>query len=211
MKVILTATVAGCFVTMAQAETMGFDALPDYFVDPSNQSYSENGIQASAPGGHGTLAAYSTLQAAHVDDSGSDLTDRIVFTMSGRFSAVSFDILPLSSDYYVMTDTYDFVSGTYDNVFVEGWRAGARVAYDRFSMGTVTWTYSFGATFTDLDSLIIGGRTADLSDPGECWGAPCAHFDIDNITLQMPSVPLPAGLPLLLMSLGGLMTLRRRG
>ncbi|WP_205965423.1 VPLPA-CTERM sorting domain-containing protein [Pseudooceanicola onchidii] len=27
----------------------------------------------------------------------------------------------------------------------------------------------------------------------------------------MPSVPLPAGLPLLLMSLGGLMTLRRRG
>lgn len=205
MKVLIPAMLAGLSIAgSAQGATMGFDSLPDYFAAPLNMAYSEDGITATTD--FGVLVSFGSVGMAHLDDSGTDVADRITFAMSGRFDAQSFDIAPLTSDY-----TLGGVPAAYDNVLVQGWRDGVLVAQDLFAMGTGPWIYRFGADFSGLDQLVIGAVTPGAGDPGLCFAAPCAHFDIDNISLTpVAPVPLPAGLPLLLAGLAPLALRRRR-
>lgn len=48
-----------------------------------------------------------------------------------------------------------------------------------------------GEAFRDLDKLTVSALRPDIARiGGECFDAPCAHFELDNLVLA--PVPLPA-------------------
>lgn len=196
----------------AGAATMTFKDLPHEFdlvvLGPS--TYSEAGITATS---NDDFASFTRLQAAHLDDGGSSFASILTFTMASRFNAISFDLLPLATDF-----DFDVFGGSigdlYNNVHIVGTRAGSVVAEKKFSAGTTDNTFSFGAAFSNLDSLSIAAILPDFSKiGGACFDSPCGHFDVDNVSLNsVAAVPLPAGLPLMLSVMGifGLLGWRRR-
>lgn len=189
-----------------QAATMNFDLLPDE--GAQLDTYSENGITATALGG--VIAYESNPGFAHIDDSGTGLASALDFTMAGLFDAAEF---ALTSFGYDFTDPPGPLS---DNLFVTGYLNGSVVTTVSYILSDIVGSnqvYQLGAAFAGIDRLRI-----ELQYPvntAQC-GAPCAHFDLDYVTLNASDpapVPLPAsGLVLLAagLAVGGL-RLRRRG
>lgn len=189
----------------ASATVMTFkDLLP---VSTDNGDYRENGITASSAG---ELGYFDLPGAAHLDDSGTSIAKFVSFTMSSRFSAIGFDILPLGTEFCAAGGS-GACNDPYENVLIQGFRDGALVAEDAFFGGESPSTYLFSSDYLNLDQLIIGAllpNTAVIG--GFCDGLPCGHFNIDNVELS--AVPLPAALPLFSAALGllGFLGWRRR-
>jgi hypothetical protein len=190
--------------------------------------YSENGITITGGGRH------NNPEVLHMDDSGTSFSSTASITTDGVFNAVSFDILPAKNDFTVrLFNPADETEITldqypYNNVRVQGFRDGTLIAEDNFFMEDYS-TYSFNSMFSGLDTLNImalrpeqfidGIKTSVLEDyPGYlidagCFDAPCAHFDIDNITIAastITAVPIPAAFPLLLSALSFLTAMNRK-
>lgn len=208
MRVFANLLAILCVVVLALpagAAVMTFNNLPP--ASPDNGDYREKGITAS---GNGELGSFNVPAAAHINDAGTAISSRISFTMSSRFDAVGFDILPIATEYCV-TPSNAACGDPYDNVLVQGYRDGSLVAENRFYAGDDPNTYLFSLQFLNLDRLIIGGLLPNFSVAGgECVDIPCGQFNIDNVELN--AVPLPAALPLYSAALGflGYLGWRRR-
>ncbi|MEH6404706.1 MAG: hypothetical protein V7750_15115 [Sneathiella sp.] len=173
MKIVIAFLLVFLFPLVVNASVMTFDSVPAAGIP---LPYSENGIFTPA------ALSFNNLEAVHIDDFGTGHPDKVEFTMSSRFDALSFDL------YGYPTRVID----PFNNVYVQGWRGGSLVASDEFWMGDFN-TYLFGDLFSNLDKLIIG---VQLPVPfSKCFfEAPCTHFNIDNVTLT--AVPLPASFPI---------------
>jgi hypothetical protein len=110
----------------------------------------------------------------------------------------------------------------FDNISITGYRDGAAIAQD-FVGGpdsSFNGLYTFSSAFADIDALTIEilGRPASGLPPGYAYGcgslfyAGCVSGSVDDFTFETAAVvPLPAALPSLVLALGGLALLRRRG
>ncbi|MDH5531693.1 MAG: hypothetical protein OEY05_16800 [Paracoccaceae bacterium] len=176
----------------ANATTVTFDALPDYgtaLIDSINTGtfapYVENGVTVTPTNG---LLAWDTAQGlAHVDDSGTDFTSGLMFTMASMFDAVSFSLNSLGYDFL---ETPGPLS---DNIFVTGFSGGSAVATAGFLLSDVfmdVQTFTLGAGFSALDALLI--EIVYPTNTALC-GAPCGHFDLDTVVLApvVPNIPVP--------------------
>ena len=188
-------------VGAAHAAVMTFNNLPDEGAELD--SWVENGITASASGG--VIGYFDTPGMAHLDDSGTSFAFRLAFTTAGAFDAQSFDIKALDNTYYKENADGDLVYTPYDNVLVRGLRNGVEVASSAFFMGPPgTATHLLDGSFSAIDRLVIEALfPGDFASADVC-DFPCAHFNIDNVTLAASAVPLPAALQLFATALAGL-------
>lgn len=188
----------------APAANMTFSGLTGDCV--GTPSYTENGITATSGGGT-DIAYHLNPGVLHMDDSGTTCPQSVEFTMARPFDAISVDILPLESNYCADPDNCSAPGDPYDNVLWEGFVGDAIVASSKFFMGTTDSTYVFGDAFRGLDKLKVSALLPSLAViGGECFDAPCAHFELDNLNLA--PIPLPATLWLLA---SGLTTLGAMG
>ena len=192
------------------AATMTFNSIPDPFAN----TYSEDGVLAS---GNGHLGVYNGRGGVHFDDGGTTAPSAMTFSMASNFNAISFLLDPVNFNFAVLFDDRSYLQPTYLNVLVQGFRGGALVSSLKFGMGAAPdpYTVSLGSAFTNLNSLVIGILAPNFAEfsamPGFARFAPCSpcsHFNIDD--LKLAPVPLPAGLPLLALGLGGLGFIGRR-
>lgn len=192
------------------AATMTFASVN---LDPSANTYSEDGILAS---GNGDLGWFGT-SVLHIDDFGTPGPSAVTFSMATNFNATSFLLDPTSFDVFVRFDDGSFLRPTFLNVLVQGFRGATLVSNLAFDMGAAPdpYTVSLGSDFSNLSSLVIGILAPNFAEylamPGavsidSC--APCSHFTVDDVTLA--PVPLPAGLPLAASGLALLAFVARR-
>lgn len=195
-----------CCATMAEANTVTFDNLPSYFdvlsSGTTGSPYVENGVTVTSTQATGVLAWDTAPGLAHIDDSGTDFTSGLMFTMGSAFDAVSFTLTSLGYDFWDIPDPLS------DNIFVTGLVGGATVATASFTLSDIyldVQTFLLGSAFTGLDALLI-----ELNYPvnSAACGAPCGHFDLDEVVLA--PVPLPASALLLGGALLGFGFFRRR-
>ena len=193
------------------ANTVTFDSLPDYATvlgsGGGGSPFVEDGITVNAT--NGLLAQYFTPGTAHLDDSGTDITSGLIFTMATPFTAAGFTLVSLGYDFFDVPDPLS------DNIRVTGLAGGAAVASAGFTLSDVfgqVQSFSLGAAFTALDALLI--EIVFPQNSAMC-GAPCGHFDLDEVVLNpVPAaVPLPPALALMGaagLALAGLARRRRR-
>ncbi|MGB3177321.1 MAG: hypothetical protein WBA90_05520 [Albidovulum sp.] len=198
----------------AWANTVTFDALPDYFdvldAGITGSPYVENGVTVTATTPGGVLASDYTPGAAHLDDSGTDFTSGLMFTMSSAFDAISFSLISLGYDFL---DTPGPLS---DNIVVTGFAGGTSIASASYTLSDIflgTQSITLGRGFTALDALLI--EIVYPTNTASC-GAPCGHFDLDEVVLSsvaVAAVPLPASALMLIaaaLGLFGIKAARRR-
>jgi len=187
----------------ASAATVTFTGIPKFAI--SNQ-WVEDGIVGTTPGSAINGFGYNALpDSLHMDDSGAPYPPSVSFTMTGtQFDAVSVDVISAGNHLVLVNnDTNARTPTPFDNVRVQGFRGATLVADAAFYMGDQLFTYMFDASFSDLTKLVIYANfyTRPTAPPGfrfEC-DSPCAHFNIDNVTLTAAPVPvpIPPALPLL--------------
>lgn len=197
LSVLALAASAGSTVSAA---TMSFSGLAG-FCNGLSPSYTESGITAT--GLDSNPAYFLNPGVLHMDDSGTTCPQSVAFTMALPFSAIGVDILPLGPTAYCSDPNCEQPGDPYENVRWEGLVGGTVVASDTFFMGTTDSTYVFGDAFRNLDELRVSALLPDFARiGGECFDAPCAHFELDNLVLA--PIPLPAGLWLLMSGIGTL-------
>ncbi len=195
LKILAIICISVVFSFAANANTMTFsgsslDSVP-------HTQYDEDGITAI---GDGWIADENGLSGvAHIDDRGTSSSSGITFTMSGRFDAIGFDLAPVENN----------ADQVYDNLELIGYRGGGIVAQHTQVTGDLPFHYAFAALFMNLDSLYIGILSPVIPVTGcEDLGQPCSHFEIDNIELNISTIPLPAGFPIFAAGLGIVALLR---
>jgi hypothetical protein len=186
---------------------MTFSGLPNN--EFATNTITEDGITAKAT--WGGLGSFTRPGMAHIDDGGSSYASGISFTTGGLFNASSVEIHALTSSY---CSDWDNCGVPFDNVVVEGWREGLKIASEAFSMGA-DWsvsTYLFGSAFDVLDRLVIRAGWAPITADSMCMDSPCAQFDIDNVTLTsaatISAVPVPPSIVLLLSGIAAVFSVR---
>jgi hypothetical protein len=204
---LLGATVVFC-PAAALPVTLTFDALPRLI----DGDYEEKGVRVT---GNGFLGYWSVPGRMHIDDSGSGIAHTVVFRASAPFNFVSLDVLGLGSQYfrYFPGDDDDDESIpyeenlAYDNVLLEGFRDGMVVGSELFSTGTNLSQLTIAGLeeFKHLTSLQVSALWPPFTGTKDgvlyyCNDAPCGHFNIDNVRLDV--VPLPPALPLLIGAAG---------
>lgn len=163
---------------------------------------------------------FGTPGTVHLDDSGTSFRDAVTISNATLFDALTVDVQGL--DWQFLTDVTPsggVLPVGYDNVLIGGYRGGTLIA----SLGVSTlplvagqaWaTIVLGPAFRNLDTLritqVLPGAADLAGTPGaQCFDAPCAHLNIDNVTLQVAAVPLPAAGVLFAGALAGLVAVRR--
>ena len=180
--------------------------------------YVEDGITANA---HGWIDSFVDPGTAHIDAYSTGYASRegIDFTVSGHtFNAISVDVRPFGSQY--CSGDYPDMEGDefgdlcpYDDpmpyIWAEGYLGNALIialGIHRFaSQAYFTWDLS---AFAGIDRLRIRSRSSDmLGLPGVCnQGNGCGHFNIDNVTLDVPE---PSAIVLFVGGLLGLWSAHR--
>jgi len=213
MTTAVAATVAALALTLgatgaATANSVTFDSLPDYGTvlgsGGSGSPFVEDGITVTAT--NGILAQYFTPGTAHLDDSGTDITSGLIFTMASPFAAVGFSLISLGYDFFDVPDPLS------DNILVTGFSGGNAVASAGFTLSDIfgqMQSLALGPAFAALDALLI--EIVQPQNSALC-GAPCGHLDLDRVDLTpMPAaVPLPPALPMLAAAGLALAALTRR-
>ena len=167
--------------------------------------YIEDGLIVSAlPNRNGVVDYLSFLQGLHFELGGSIAAEIVSISyLSGqRFVAQSMDIIGFQSQWAFNdstgTPTIPCISQCPD-IQVQGIRAGSVVAVQGLSSYN-SGSYTFPATFSNLDSLIVGYGFPSTFPAGVSYlGDP--HFSIDDV--QLAPVPLPATI---MGMLGGLLS-----
>lgn len=190
----------------ATANTVTFDSLPDYGTvlgsGGSGSPFVEDGITVTAT--NGILAQYFTAGTAHLDDSGTDITSGLIFTMASPFAAVGFSLISLGYDFLDVPDPLS------DNILVTGFSGGNAVASAGFTLSEIfgqVQSFALGPAFAALDALLI--EIVQPQNSALC-GAPCGHLDLDQVELTPAAVPLPPALPMLAAAGLALAALSRR-
>lgn len=189
-------------VTGWQKATITFDTVANGLAGGAT-TYAEHPVIVT--GLLGSLGYYDTPGRIHLDDFGTPFTSAVavevpdILAVGGKevFRPLSFAIHPVGT----------FHDRPYNNIRVLGYYGGRVVAEDTFMQGNYSYRFddTFGVPFLlphasvrhVVDRLVIMA----LTSPG-CTGAPCAHFDIDDLRVEyIDAIPLPAGLPLLVSGL----------
>jgi hypothetical protein len=192
--------------------TMTFTGIPgdDY------STWTEDGITASASD---DIAPFTTPDAMHLDRTGTGYAQHVDFTTGSSFTVLSLDILALGSGYCSTPGDSNFGTPSeecYDSgssfddpipyIQISGFKDDALLSSLRvYRPGTDTFeTFFLGDLFGDVDLLRVEALTyIDLGLPGSCndtYG--CGHFDLDNVTLQDVSPPIPEPASALVYGLG---------
>lgn len=205
--------------------TIGFDGIRDFGGVHGPGLSSEDGVEIALSDGL-DLAGEPEFGGGtvHLDDFGTGYSRWVELRFPRLAEVISLDILGLGIDsWFYDLDDDGFgveVPFAYENVRVEGGGTGGS-ASRTFSSGTLPgWTtLLLGPDFAAVDWLRVTALGPE-SDPAtfafgsiDC-SAPCAHFELDNVTFALlppPAVvPLPPALPALAAGLGALVFLRRR-
>lgn len=197
----------------ASTVTLTFDGVtngcgvcgPGFPASITEQGYTISG-SPSTIGGPGSV---------HLDDGGSSFSNTVSFSGPSSFAVTSVDVTGYGSHFGFDTRS-GFSSLAYNNVLFQGFRNGALVANGIFSTGIVggLFNVTFGNLFSNLDMFSIsqtGPSAAEKAGGAYCNNAPCAHVDIDNVTLTA-AIPLPAMAPALagVLALMGMFGWKRR-
>lgn len=202
-RTMLALAISVAMSAPAAASIMTFGSLPNGFLNTA--PYVEDGITVAGDGGG--LGFNAPNGRLHLDDSGTSFSSLGRFTMATQFDAIAFDIFGLPTS--LTTFGCDIGAGEtcapitntpYDNVLVQGRRGSVVVAQESFSGGETSFNHLLGAAFRNLDELVIAAVGPSSFPNGSFCGAPCGHFEIDNVELS--SVPAPAALSLLASGLG---------
>ncbi|MCB2134462.1 MAG: hypothetical protein KDE08_00720 [Rhodobacteraceae bacterium] len=211
LAALLFFAVTSATAPSAGATTVTFDNVPDYgtaldevFNTGSQTPYVENGVTVTPT--DGLLAWEFTQGAAHMDDSGTDFTSGLMFTMANTFDAVSFSLISLGYGFW------DTPGPLNENIFVTGFSGGSIVAFAEFVLSDVfldPQTFLLGAGFSALDALLI--QIVDPANSAAC-DAPCGHFDLDTVVLApiIPTVPVPPSVAMMTIAGGLLFAVGRR-
>lgn len=163
---------------------MTFDSLtyPDYSGQDDGSTYVEGGITATTLDAGAIIANYFTPSSAHIDDSGTEFTSGIAFAAGKLITSATFSAIALG---------YDMFEGRKKpfNVLISGMFMGNTVATARYALSDdfgKSQIFSLIAATGGFDSVSI----QLLYPEKDCWGAPCAHFDLDQVDLAL--VPVPA-------------------
>ena len=195
----------------ATAATVSFDNLPDYDAviqgGGTGSPYVEKGVTVTSTTPGGILASYFTPGAAHLDDSGTDLTSGLMFRTGALFDVLGFSFTSLGFSFQ------DEVPTVIGNIMVRGFLNGSQVVRDRVTMSPVFGTVQdivLGAAFAGLDAFSIEILYPKTKAPCD---APCGHIDLNSVTFG-GMTPAPVSLPASGLMLGaaalGLSGLRRR-
>lgn len=175
-------TVSICATVGQAAVTLEFDGVPDGEIGcpPNPTSVFEAGFEITNCPGH-----FVNTGAIHLDDGGSPFEGLVGFT--GRvFDAISVVLNEQGWEYF---DDFGGLK-PYDNVIFRGFRGAALVAEQAHStLGRGVHSVAFTGDFTRLTNLEIEQVRPNDPDPFAC-DAPCAHVDVNSVTLA--AVPLPA-------------------
>jgi hypothetical protein len=217
-------TVALPLSAAAAPVTIGFDGIRDFGGLHGPTLSTEDGVEIELSDGF-DLAGEPEFGGGtvHLDDFGTAYSRWVELRFPRLAEVISVDILGLGiASWFYEPDEEGFeteVPFAYENVLIEGGGTGG-LASRTFSSGTLSgWTtLLLGADFDAVNWLRITALGPE-SDPAvaarggfDCW-APCAHFEVDNVTFALlpPAVvPLPPALPALAAGLGMLALLRRR-
>lgn len=181
-----------------------FDTDRDFIDD----TYIEKGVVAGPINGYLTLDFEESN--LHFDIDGH-ANQNVSFFTGSRFTLDSFDVKP--QDF----DCSREHCRAYRNVVVTGYRSGAQVAQDRFSMRKqplIPWTYTARPKFKNIDMLAISTYAPDLPEYQDSE----VQFWVDNLTLaprvtgdRAPApVPVPASGALLAGAMLSALAARRR-
>ncbi len=207
-------TLAAASAQTAAANTVTFDGLPELLV-PAGTSWIEDSVTVAGDP-RALLGSFPDPGAAHLDDSVTEYTSFMDFTMLQRFRPISLDVLGMGTNYFPDFDTCgnDCDPAPYDNAVISGVRDGTAIFEHHFYAGDLgqvsTYVFPTGVDFR-IDKLTVRSVFPSNLPPDNdlCVGEPCGHFSIDNVTLA--PVPLPASALLLVGALaaGGFWGRRR--
>ena len=147
----------------------------------------------------------------HLDDSGSAYNSLVQFSGPRPFDAVSIEIIRLGWEFKEDTGV-GRIERPYDNLAFRGFRDGVQVADQVASTFESGGTFQFDAGFSALDLLeieqVLPNAVEQAQYPDATCDAPCAHVDLERVTLA--PVPLPATIFPLVLGIAGLAVIRRR-
>lgn len=204
--------------------TIDFEGIRDFGGAHGPSLSTEDGVEIELSDGFDLLGEPEFGGGTvHLDDFGTSYSRWVELRFPRLAEVISLDILGLGIDswfYELDDDGFEVeVPFAYENVRIEG-GGTAGAASRTFSSGTLPgWTtLLLGPDFAAVDWLRVTALGPE-SDPAtfafgsfDC-SAPCAHFEVDNVTFALlpPSVvPVPPALPALAAGLGALALLRRR-
>lgn len=129
----------------------------------------------------------------HLDDFGTAYNAAVQFSGPRPFDAISVEIDRLGWEFTEFVDP-DRIDRPYDNLVFRGFRDGSEVVNQTASTFESGGTFLFDATFSALDLLeieqVLPGSAVLAQFPNAECDAPCAHVDLERVTLA--PVPLPA-------------------
>ena len=222
--------IAAMFLVAAMASpataagvTIGFDGITDFGGVHGPGLSVEQGVEIELSDGfdlEGEPAFSSGV--VHLDDFGTGYSRWVELRFPDLAHVTSLDVNGLGIDsWYYPEDGGEPVPFAYDNMLIEG-GAGSVLASLLVSTGLQDgWTTlnldEIFAAVTWLRITAVSPSRAEVAGYAdwEC-SAPCAHFEVDNVTFSslasqgLTPVPLPASMPALGAGLGLLMLMRRR-
>jgi len=193
-SVLGTVMGVGCLALAAApaaANIVTFTDIPSLAIDAP--PWVEDGITVKGTGGD--FGYFELPDSLHLDGMGP-YTSAVEITTASAFAAHSIDLIPLpSGGGHNMACVGAICDQAFLNVLFQGYAGDSLVAMLGWWTGSQPSTFFFPEPFSGLTKLRVSMLFND-----NCTEQPCAHMNIDNVTLfpadTLQQVPLPAALPL---------------